>query len=67
MPRCKKCSFQGPIEDFKACRSVYHDMSCPECHTTAVDTTDVFDAWAADGKTYGYGKNNVLNTSKGSG
>ena len=64
MPKCERarCGFEGPVEDFKGSLDFYHDMQCPKCHTSAIDTTDVFDEWA---KVYGYGKNNTLVTNGG--
>lgn len=56
MPKCKGCGFCGEPGDFDPCASAYHDFRCPKCGTTAIDTSDM-------GKDYGYGDNNVLNTS----
>lgn len=60
MPECKMCGFKGNADEFKAAFDAYHDMKCPVCDTTAVDTTDVSEEWAKNGKVYSFGKNNVL-------
>lgn len=62
MPRCDRagCGHQGPADGFKPAIGVYHDMHCPKCGTTQVDTTDIFEEWAARGEHYAYGKHNVL-------
>lgn len=58
--RCNGCGFEAEADDFDACMSAYHDMRCPKCGTTDIDTTGIFEAWAARGKRYGFGKNNSL-------
>ena len=60
MPKCNNCGFSGSMEKFSACLSPYHDCRCPECGTTAVDTSDINKEWAARGEEYGYGDNNCL-------
>lgn len=64
MPRCtldpERCTFEGTADEFKGSMGVYHDMRCPKCGTTHIDTSDVNAKWAAEGRDYGYGDNNVL-------
>lgn len=65
MPICK-CSasgFEGDPYSFPATRTAYHDMRCPECGSTNIDTSDINQEWARQGRRYGYGDNNVLDTS----
>lgn len=64
MPKCQRedCGFEGSADDFHPCFGVYHDMRCPECGTTEVDTEDIFEEWATEGRKYGYGKHNTLDT-----
>jgi len=61
------CGYEGAVSKFKMAPSPYHDMRCPECGTTHVDTSEIK---AKLGDEYGYGKNNTLedwpkNLSKG--
>ena len=59
MVRCLRedCGHEGPVIDFPpAMTSVYHDLRCPECGTTNLDTTDL-DKGIPD---YCYGDNNFL-------
>lgn len=55
MPRCKRkhCEFTGAASEFEPSLSPYHDLKCPKCGTTAVDTGDM-------GEEYGYGDSNFL-------
>lgn len=53
MPRCNQCGFQGDPSEFDPCLSPYHDLRCPKCGTTNIDTSD-------QGEEYGYGKSNFL-------
>jgi len=56
--RCNHCGFTGTPESFPPALSVYHDMKCPKCGTTNLDTSKVeFDG-------YGYGDDNTLNIRK---
>lgn len=59
------CGWYGPPEECLATMSVYSDLRCPKCGTTNLDTSEINRAWAAEGKCYGYGDNNSLDTSEG--
>lgn len=70
MPRCrdklkKGCTYKGDLKTFKPNGGVHHDLRCPECGTTAVDTSDVNAQWKAEGRVYGYGDNNTLSFKTG--
>ena len=57
--RCLRpgCGFEGLVSKFKMAASPYHDMRCPECGTTHVDTSKIKEKL---GDEYGYGTNNFL-------
>lgn len=59
MPRCrmKDCGYEGPVENFLAALSIYHDLCCPKCGTTSIDTSDI----DTPNSTY---KNNFLDLSR---
>lgn len=65
MIRCKRCGWNGAPHDADVSHSPYHDMKCPVCGTTQIDTSEINKAWAAEGKIYGYGDNNVLQMKDG--
>ncbi len=54
MPKCEQCHFSGEPSEFEMCLSPYHDLRCPKCETTAVDTSDI------NSDQYGYGDDNFL-------
>lgn len=56
MPTCNGCGFTGDGDDFDAAFSAYHDLRCPKCGTTNIDTSDA-------PKGYGFGNHNTLDTS----
>jgi hypothetical protein len=51
MPKCNQCKYEGGPDTFDPSMSLYHDLKCPKCGTTNVDTEDM-------GEDYGYGKSN---------
>lgn len=53
---CLGCTWSGPAEKCTPALSVYHDLRCPECGTTNLDTSAII---AAD-PSYGYGDDNTL-------
>lgn len=61
--KCNQCKWVGPPQDALASMSAYHDMHCPECGTSDLDTSELNAEWAADGERYGYGDHNFLDTS----
>lgn len=71
MPKCRMedCGYEGTADEFgEAARravTLYHDVRCPRCGTTKVDTSDIARAWAERGEVYGYGNNNSLNLKEG--
>jgi phage FluMu protein Com len=48
--KCNRCNFEGTPNEFEASFSVYHDVKCPKCGTTNIDTSDI--------RNYDYGENN---------
>lgn len=54
--RCRECGFAAHPESFDPTPSAYHDLRCPECGTTNIDTSEMK---AAD-PDYGYGNDNFL-------
>jgi len=58
---CNGCGFSDHPDNFKGCLTAYHDLRCPKCSTTDIDTSKVNEAWKARGEVYGYGDHNCLN------
>lgn len=60
--RClqRDCGYYGLSKSFKVCVGVYHDLRCPKCGTTDIDTTEIAAEWENRGEEYGYGNNNTL-------
>jgi len=58
--RCKGCGFEDDVKKFDDCVSVYHDVRCPRCGTTAIDTSQVNAFYRAEGSAYGWGDGNML-------
>ena len=54
--RCCECGYYGPWQEFPAAGSAYHDLRCPKCSTTNLDTSECL----AEDSGYGYGKGNTL-------
>lgn len=52
---CRRCGYYGLSDTFTASLSAYHDMCCPKCGTTNIDTSRDDEA--------GFGDNNVLDMS----
>jgi predicted Zn-ribbon and HTH transcriptional regulator len=57
---CLGCGFADHPDNFKPCISVYHDLRCPNCGTSEIDTSALNAAWKARGEFYGFGDNNTL-------
>jgi len=57
---CNHCDFSGSADECKASMSCYHDMSCPKCGTTNLDTSGINKKWAKEGREYGFGDGNTL-------
>lgn len=56
MPKCKQCNFENHPNRFGVAEGK-HDLACPQCGTTSIDTTDINVEW------YGYGNNNTQQTA----
>lgn len=56
MAICNGCSFSGNANQFAASLSAYHDLRCPRCGTTDINTK----LENENIKGYGYGDNNTL-------
>ncbi len=39
--KCRHCHFEAHPKEFETCLSPYHDLRCPECRTTDVDTSEL--------------------------
>ena len=57
---CKNCGKKFPPDEAKGCATPYHDMRCPECGTSNLDTSELNKDWANRGEKYGYGDDNCL-------
>lgn len=53
------CGYIGLASTFEPTMSVYHDMRCPKCKTTNLDTSAALEVKPD----YGYGKYNTLDLS----
>lgn len=62
MATCLECGFTAKGEDFDPCISPYHDLRCPKCGTTHIDTATDNKDWDKEGFEYGYGNDNFLKT-----
>ncbi len=51
---CKACNFRAEPKDFKACLTAYHDLRCPQCGSTNIDTSELNQQM----ENYGWGDNN---------
>lgn len=60
--KCNQCGWEGDAEECKPCFSAYHDLRCPGCRSTNLDTSELNKRWKAAGQEYGYGNHNVLGT-----
>lgn len=56
MAICNRCGFSGNANRFAASLSAYHDLRCPRCGTTYINTK--LESENITG--YGYGNNNTL-------
>lgn len=61
--KCNGCGFEGDVKEFDDCASVYHDVRCPVCGTTAVNTSKVNAYHRAEGSSYAWGDDNMLDRS----
>jgi predicted nucleic-acid-binding Zn-ribbon protein len=52
---CLGCGYKGKTETFDSCLSPYHDLRCPKCGTTNLDTSEL-----GKQEGYGYGNGNTL-------
>lgn len=57
---CNGCGFNGHADEYKPCMSAYHDLRCPKCDTTDINTSEINEVWKFQGRTYGYGDDNSL-------
>lgn len=58
--KCTKCGYSAHPDRFNTSFTPYHDLKCPKCGTTEIDTTLIKKAWSRDGLVYHYGENNTL-------
>lgn len=60
--RClrKQCGFEGLVSMFPMAVSSYHDLCCPKCGSTNLDTSEINRDWAEHGQKYGFGDVNFL-------
>ena len=57
MAKCNQCDYEAKGSAFDACFSAYHDLRCPKCGTTDVDTSEENKELKGE---YGYGDDNFL-------
>ena len=62
---CESCGWEGPAEQAMTAFSVYHDLQCPECGTTYLDTSGLNKDWASRGQKYAYGDGNTIEFGHG--
>ena len=62
---CKSCGWTGPADDCRAAMSAYHDLACPQCGSSNIDTSNLNKEWAERGEKYGFGDNNSLIMKRG--
>lgn len=60
--KCNQCSWEGDAADCDACLSAHHDVRCPQCGTTNVDTSKLVQQYKEAGSEYSYGDDNTLKT-----
>ena len=58
--RCYKCGWKGAADDCNACISPLHDLKCPKCGTTDLDTSGLNQRHKEAGNEYSYGNDNYL-------
>lgn len=58
--KCENCHWEGDASECKDACTVYHDLRCPECGTTELDTSDVNRKMEG----YCYGDDNFLRMKK---
>ena len=56
--KCETCGWKGKPSQAEGSVSAYHDMICPECRSSNLDTSEIK---KADPK-YGFGDHNTLDT-----
>ena len=59
--KCLRCNHKDREYNFLPSFSPYHDVLCPKCHSSNVDTAELNKEWTDRGDKYGYGNGNVLN------
>jgi predicted RNA-binding Zn-ribbon protein involved in translation (DUF1610 family) len=57
---CNGCGFEGEADTFNPCPTAWHDLRCPSCGTTDINTSAINASWKEEGKIYGYGDDNCL-------
>ena len=58
--KCYQCGFSGDVSKFNDVMSIYHDICCPRCGTTRIDTSEINLTLKKEGREYGYGDDNFL-------
>jgi hypothetical protein len=54
--KCKRCDYKNTPDLFDASDSPYHDLKCPMCGTTDIDTSLISNEF----RDYGFGTNNLM-------
>jgi predicted nucleic-acid-binding Zn-ribbon protein len=54
--KCKRCHYSDTPDFFDASESLYHDLKCPKCGTTDIDTSQISEEF----RDYGFGTNNMM-------
>jgi len=58
--KCNHCQYEGEADTFGPSMSYHHDLTCPKCGTTNLDTSVLNADWKAKGEVYGYGDDNFI-------
>ena len=58
--KCNGCGFKENDNCFKESSSPYHDLMCPKCGTTDLDTSELYFEWGKFNRLYGFGKDNTI-------
>jgi predicted nucleic-acid-binding Zn-ribbon protein len=53
---CKRCYYRNTPDFFDGSDSVYHDLKCPKCGTTKIDTSEI----SKEFRDYGFGPDNFM-------
>lgn len=58
--KCNQCEWEGDAADCESYHSPEHDVICPQCGTTNVNTSKLAQQYREVGSEYCYGDDNTL-------